>query len=248
MALPNEKSATWLFTLHALKKKAFNSVQLIPGEAISVKVRKLLPFFRVVLEQPNSRRKRPVRLQPVSCNQPDTRKPLLPRRLIRTTHPDRSFESRRSFESLAGMSLSAIISFESLHSARTRSKASARLRSLRFSSSAAKLFYSHLIADFDCAERSGMLINRDLVSHMAAEIVKKLNEGEMVEVKNAAQITQRVRHAMMEEITVEDRINEEARQILIQHQEQMRNSGISYQDMFKKVKAQLARDKKLVLR
>ena len=93
-----------------------------------------------------------------------------------------------------------------------------------------------------------MLINRDLVSHMAADIVKKLHEGELVEVKNAAQVTQRVRYAMVDEITVEDRINEEARQILIQHQEQMRNSGISYQDMFKKVKAQLARDKKLVLR
>jgi hypothetical protein len=93
-----------------------------------------------------------------------------------------------------------------------------------------------------------MLINRDLVSYMAAEIVKKLNEGELVEVKSAAAVTQRVRQAMVEEISVEDRINEEARQILLQHQEQMRNSGISYQDMFKKVKAQLARDKKLVLR
>jgi len=53
---------------------------------------------------------------------------------------------------------------------------------------------------------------------------------------------------MLEEITVEDRINEEARQILIQHQEQMRSTGVSYQEMFKKVKSQLARDKKLVLR
>ena len=43
-------------------------------------------------------------------------------------------------------------------------------------------------------------------------------------------------------------INEEARQILIQHQEQMRTTGVSYQEMFKKVKTQLARDKKLVLR
>ena len=93
-----------------------------------------------------------------------------------------------------------------------------------------------------------MLINRDLLTHMAGDIVKKLAEGELVEVKNAPAIAQRVRHAMLEEITVEDRINEEARQILLQHQEQMRNSGISYQDMFKKVKAQLARDKKLVLR
>ena len=93
-----------------------------------------------------------------------------------------------------------------------------------------------------------MLINRDLVAHMAGDVVKKLTEGELVEVKNTAETTHKVRQAMVDEITVEDRISEEARQILIQHQDQMRTSGISYQDMFKKVKSQLARDRKLVLR
>ena len=93
-----------------------------------------------------------------------------------------------------------------------------------------------------------MLINRDLLSHMASDVVKKLAEGGLIEVKHLPQLAQRVRQAMVEEITVEDRISEEARQILQQYQEQMRNSGITYQEMFKKVKAQLARDKKLVLR
>jgi len=93
-----------------------------------------------------------------------------------------------------------------------------------------------------------MLLNRDLVGHMAAETLKKLVEGELVEVKAPETVVPKLRHAMLEEITVEDRINDEARQILIQHQDQMRNSGISYQEMFKKVKAQLARDRKLVLR
>src|SRR5438128_5087633 len=94
----------------------------------------------------------------------------------------------------------------------------------------------------------GMLLNRDLVGHMATATLKKLVEGEMVEVKTPETVVPRLRQAMLEEITVEDRINEEARQILIQHQEQMRNTGVSYQEMFKKVKTQLARDKKLVLR
>ncbi|HWZ97126.1 MAG TPA: DUF507 family protein [Candidatus Dormibacteraeota bacterium] len=93
-----------------------------------------------------------------------------------------------------------------------------------------------------------MLLNRDLVGHMAAATLKKLIEDEMVEVKTPETVVPRLRQAMLEEITVEDRINDEARQILIQYQEQMRNSGITYQEMFKKVKAQLARDKKLVLR
>jgi hypothetical protein len=97
-------------------------------------------------------------------------------------------------------------------------------------------------------DAQGMLLNRDLVGHMAAETLKKLVEAEMVEVKTPETVIPRIRHAMLEELGVEDRISEEARQILIQYQDQMRNSGITYQDMFKKVKAQLARDKKLVLR
>jgi hypothetical protein len=96
--------------------------------------------------------------------------------------------------------------------------------------------------------RRRMLINRDFVGHMATEVIKKLGEGELVEVRNAVALTQRVRQAMMDEITVEDRISEEARQILTQHQDQMRSTGVSYQEMFKKVKSQLARDRKLVLR
>jgi hypothetical protein len=114
---------------------------------------------------------------------------------------------------------------------------------LQFCTSASKLNVSPEFKD-----APGMLLNRDLVGHMAAATLKKLVEDEMVEVKTPETVIPRLRHAMLEEITVEDRINEEARQILIQHQDQMRNSGISYQEMFKKVKAQLARDKKLVLR
>jgi len=79
-----------------------------------------------------------------------------------------------------------------------------------------------------------MLLNRDLVGHMAAEALKKLVEGEMVEVKTPETVVPRLRQAMLEEITVEDRINEEARQILIQHQEQMRSTGVSYQECSRK--------------
>jgi hypothetical protein len=93
-----------------------------------------------------------------------------------------------------------------------------------------------------------MLISRDYVGYMATEVVKKLIEGELIETKTPDAVALRVRQAMNEEINVEDRISEEAREILIQHQDEMRRTGVSYQDMFKKVKAQIARDRKLVLR
>src|ERR1700733_5122988 len=94
----------------------------------------------------------------------------------------------------------------------------------------------------------GMLINRDYVAHMASEVVKRLVEGNQIETKAPEAVIPRVRAKMMEEITVEDRLNDEVRDILTQHQDEMRRTGVSYQEMYKKVKGQLARDRKLVLR
>ena len=93
-----------------------------------------------------------------------------------------------------------------------------------------------------------MLLVRDYVGHMASEVVKRLIEGNLIEIKAPEAVTQRVRQKMMEELTIEDRLNDEVREILIQHQDEMRRTGVSYQDMFKKVKGQIARDRKLILR
>ena len=93
-----------------------------------------------------------------------------------------------------------------------------------------------------------MLLVRDFVAHMANEVVKRLVEGGQIETKAANAVANRVRQRMQEELTVEDRLNEEVRQILIDHQDEMRRTGVSYQEMYKKVKQQLARDRKLTLR
>jgi hypothetical protein len=95
-----------------------------------------------------------------------------------------------------------------------------------------------------------MLLNRDYVGHMASQVVKKLVEDEQIAVKekDVEPVIFKLRNRMMEEITIEDKINEEVRTILTQHQDEMRRAGVSYQEMFKKVKGQLARDRKLILR
>lgn len=93
-----------------------------------------------------------------------------------------------------------------------------------------------------------MLLVRDLVAHIANEIVKRLVEGGQIETKAQEAVATRVRQRMLEELTVEDRLNEEVRQILVERQDEMRNTGVSYQEMYKKVKQHLARDRKLVLR
>jgi hypothetical protein len=93
-----------------------------------------------------------------------------------------------------------------------------------------------------------MLLSRDYVGYMAKEIVKRLLTSKMIEVKSAENITQQVRQVMAEEVTIEDRLNEEVREILAKYSEEMRTTGVSYQEMYKKVKGQLARERKLILR
>jgi len=93
-----------------------------------------------------------------------------------------------------------------------------------------------------------MLLSRDYVGYMAGEVVKRLLEAKMIEAPSAATLAQRVRVAMQEEISVEDRLNEEVREILTKHSDEMRRTGVQYQEMYKKVKGELARQRKLILR
>jgi len=93
-----------------------------------------------------------------------------------------------------------------------------------------------------------MLLSRDFVGYMAKEVVKRLTAQKMIEIKNVEGVTQQVRQVMAEEVTVEDRVNEEVREILARYSDEMKRTGVSYQDMFKKVKGQIARERKLILR
>ncbi len=93
-----------------------------------------------------------------------------------------------------------------------------------------------------------MLLSRDYVGYMAGEVVKRLVASKMIETSSPEVLSQRLRVAMQEEISVEDRLNEEVREILTQYADEMRRTGASYQEMYKKVKGQLARQRKLILR
>ena len=93
-----------------------------------------------------------------------------------------------------------------------------------------------------------MLLSRDYVTYMAQEVAKRLVALQMIETATPEALALSVRAAMAEELSVEDRVNEETRQILANNADEMRRMGVSYQEMFKKVKAQIARDRKLILR
>ena len=92
-----------------------------------------------------------------------------------------------------------------------------------------------------------MIFSKEYVGYLSREITKKLIAGEFIETKSPAAVSERINQALTDELAVEDRINDEVRAILEQYSEEMRKSGASYQEMFKKVKSELVRKYKAVL-
>ena len=79
------------------------------------------------------------------------------------------------------------------------------------------------------------------------EVTDKLIEGEFIETPDKNVVRERVNAAMIEELTLEDRINDEVRIILDTYSDEMQRSGANYQEMFRKVKNELVRKYKAVL-
>src|SRR5438270_4383772 len=92
-----------------------------------------------------------------------------------------------------------------------------------------------------------MILSKEYVGYLAREMTKKLVQNEFIETSDLKAATERVNAAMQDEMAVEDRINDEVRVILQAYSEEMRKSGASYQEMFKKVKNELVRKYKAVL-
>jgi len=92
-----------------------------------------------------------------------------------------------------------------------------------------------------------MLFSKEYVGYLARELTKKLFAGEFIETKNPPVVTERVHTALLEEMSLEDRINDEVRVILEAYSDEMQRSGANYQEMFRKVKSELVRKYKAVL-
>jgi hypothetical protein len=92
-----------------------------------------------------------------------------------------------------------------------------------------------------------MIFSKDYVGYLARQTLKHLVAEKMIETSKPAVLDERVTAAMIEELALEDRINDEVRVILEAFQDDMLKTGASYPEMFKKVKNELARKYKAVL-
>jgi len=92
-----------------------------------------------------------------------------------------------------------------------------------------------------------MRLTADEIQYISRKIVKTLVASKRLEVDDDARLVEAISHVIVEELSIEDRLNEEAREVLAQHMSQMERSDITYSEMFKKVKRELAKKKGIVL-
>ena len=90
-----------------------------------------------------------------------------------------------------------------------------------------------------------MLLAREVVSYISKQLVKSLTPG-TIETSNPDLVAEKIADVISEELAVEDRLNDEVRDLLSQYSEYMRREGVSYQEMFRRIKNTLISQRKVV--
>lgn len=90
-----------------------------------------------------------------------------------------------------------------------------------------------------------MLLAREFVHYISKQMVQRLSPS-WLETPTPDLVAERVAEVINEELAVEDRLNDEVRDLLSQYSEYMRREGVSYQEMFKRIKNTLIQQRKVV--
>ena len=92
-----------------------------------------------------------------------------------------------------------------------------------------------------------MRLPPDEIEFLSRKIVKTLTSEGRLEVDDEAKVVEGITRVIIDELRVEDQLNDEVREVLAQHMSSMERSDITYSEMFKKVKRELAKQKGIVL-
>ena len=90
-----------------------------------------------------------------------------------------------------------------------------------------------------------MLLAREFVGYLSRQLVNRLSPGAF-ETSNPTVAAGVIAEVIEEDLSIEDRLNDEVRDLLDQYSEYMRRENVSYQDMFRKIKNQLLAQRKVI--
>jgi hypothetical protein len=90
-----------------------------------------------------------------------------------------------------------------------------------------------------------MLLAKEFVAYLSRQLVKQLAPA-FIETVEPQTVAEQISNVIIDELQVEDRLNDEVRDILEQYQDYMRREGVSYQEMFRRIKNTLITQRKVI--
>jgi hypothetical protein len=92
-----------------------------------------------------------------------------------------------------------------------------------------------------------MRLTKNQIEFIAHRITKDLIERGFIEADDPTKLREEFVRLVTDELMIEDKLNDEVREILTQHAEEMRRTNVEYREMFKMIKKKLARERKIIL-
>lgn len=90
-----------------------------------------------------------------------------------------------------------------------------------------------------------MLLAREFVAYLSRRLVERLTP-QQIETTEPQAAVELFTEIITDELSAEDQLNDEVRDILEQYAEYMRREGVSYQEMFRRIKNTLVQQRKIV--
>jgi hypothetical protein len=90
-----------------------------------------------------------------------------------------------------------------------------------------------------------MLLAREFIGYLSRQLVNRLSPL-YFETSNPTVAAGIIEELIEEDLSVEDKLNDEVRDLLDDYTEYMRRENVSYQEMFRKIKNQLLSQKKII--
>lgn len=93
-----------------------------------------------------------------------------------------------------------------------------------------------------------MRLRKEMIEYLSKKIVELLEEREMIEIEiDAERLKGMVSQIITEDLLVEDKLNEEVRELLQQHLDEVYKGNVDYSKMFNMIKSKLVRERGLIL-
>ena len=90
-----------------------------------------------------------------------------------------------------------------------------------------------------------MLLAKEFVGYLSRRLVQRLSPA-FIDTANPAALAEQLGDVIVADLEIEDLLNDEVREILEQYTEYMRREGVSYQDMFRKIKSTMVTQRKII--